>query len=57
MFCSYECEYGRNDQCKNPNQELYERQLFNHIFQQTIVHMAQGCEDIILPLCTHLRKW
>jgi hypothetical protein len=42
---------------KTQTNNIYETQLFNHIFHQTIIHMAQGCEDIILPLCTHLRKW
>jgi hypothetical protein len=46
-----------NAKTQTKNIYIYETRLFNHILHQAIVHMAQGCEDILLPLCTHLKKW
>jgi hypothetical protein len=37
---------------KTQTKNIYETRLFNHIFHQAIVHMAQGCENVLYH-CAH----
>jgi hypothetical protein len=52
MFCRYECGYGLEDHCKDPNH----MRSFGPLFHQEVLNMAKCVGNHFLPLDSHLGK-